>query len=64
MNPEPKFKNGEIVIAGWKSLKMVVVNGTLCLKGWRYELAFPKKDGTPDRRVGHRWFFESDINKS
>ena len=58
---ERKFQNGQIVIASYRKLEMIVVDATLCLKGWRYELAFPKKDGTPHKTKQHRFFFDGNI---
>lgn len=61
--PKRKFKNGEIVIAD-KKLKLVVVGAILRIKGWRYQLAFPKKDGTPNKTKNHLFFFEDKLIKS
>lgn len=63
-NPERKYKDGEFVLAGHLKLKMIIIKATLCLAGWRYELAFCKKDGTPDkRRKRDHWsFFEKDLS--
>lgn len=58
---ERKFQNGDKVIAGYLKLEMVVVNATLCLKGWRYKLAFPKKDGTPHKGRIPLFYFEHNI---
>lgn len=63
-NSKPKFQSGDNVIVLSNKLKLIVVDATLCLKGWRYELAFPKKDGTPDRRIGHRFHFEDDLKNN
>lgn len=58
-----KYKNGTMVIVGCQELKMIIVNSVECLKGWRYELAFPKKDGTPHKKKHHRFYFHNEIIK-
>ena len=57
-----KYKNGDLVTTKSQSLKMIVVEAILCLKGWRYKLAFPKKNGGIDKRRECRFYFETDIN--
>lgn len=61
MATERKFNNGDHVIAGHMKLHMIVVGGTECLKGWNYRLAFPKKDGTVNKKMSHRFFWEPDL---
>lgn len=53
---EREYKNGDKVIAGYQKLKMMVVDAVECLKGWRYQLCFTKKDGTPDKRPQPSFF--------
>jgi hypothetical protein len=59
-----EFENGERVIAGYQKLELVVVDAVLTLKGWRYQLAFPKKDGKPHKTKHHRFFYAADIKKA
>lgn len=61
--PERQYKNEEVVIAGYQRLRMRVVDATFCVKGWRYQLAFMKHDGTMDKRRKYRFFFENDLSK-
>jgi hypothetical protein len=60
------FENGEAVtvVVGPNKLTMIVIDATERLAGWKYRLAFPKKDGTPDKRREHRFYWENQITKS
>ncbi len=56
------FQDGEIVlIKTQQMLEMVVAGATLCLKGWRYELAIPKKDGKPNKARQRRYHFGENL---
>lgn len=52
-----EIENDAIVLAGIGRLRMKVIDATLCVKGWRYECGFMKKDGTIDRRMQTRFYW-------
>lgn len=56
-----KFKDEETVIYSVQNLKMVVMSARLCVKGWRYKLGFPRKDGKPNRARETRHYFEEQL---
>ena len=57
-----KYKNGDFVMTNSLNYLMMVVNAELLLKGWKYELKFPRKDMIRiDKRQASRWFFEDQI---
>lgn len=61
METKRKYTNGQLVIVTHPNYKMIVIDATLSDKGWKYQLAFPRKDGKPDQRKIHRFFYETDI---
>lgn len=60
-----KFNDGDKVVVLHQKWNMIVISAELALKGWRYRyrLAFMTKRGLPDKRMGHRFFFEDQLEK-
>jgi hypothetical protein len=58
---ERKFQDGQLVLAGYIKLRMVIVSAEECVAGIRYRLGFPTKSGAIHKSRTHRFFFEKDI---
>lgn len=58
-----KYKDGDHVIVVYQKWHMIVVSASECLKDWNYRLAFPKKDGTINKRMSHRFFWQTDLKE-
>ena len=57
-----KYKDGDFVMTISLNYLMMVVDAERLLKGWKYELRFPRKDMIRiDKRQTSRWFFEDQI---
>lgn len=61
---ERRFRNGEIVFAGFCQHEMKVISAIECLRGWRYQLRFMKKDKSVDKRRTPWYYFEDEILKT
>jgi hypothetical protein len=57
------YQDGERVIVVFNKLPMIVLRASEVIKGWRYELAFPKKNGAPNRSISTRFYFEAELQK-
>lgn len=55
------YQNDDIVIAGYQKHRMKVIDAILCVKGWRYQLGFMKKDGTLWKGRINLFFFADNL---
>lgn len=59
-----KYKDGETVEVKVfnTGFRLIVVSATECLKDWSYRLAYPKKNGEPNKKKSHRVFWQKELS--